>query len=430
MRSLVGVFALGALVLAGCSRCNGTKRGEHDAARGDTPFEIAPAPLVEPWRWQQASARDMAVPAGCRFTASPQRFATDTTRLFFMSPAGDPNTLAVAEGLADGGTISRARGLVSMPNESGVGGVRDVPWIHVDEPPVMASTGARFLSVLREADAFGPTVRLWLWRDGKPLEVLGDGDQLAATDARCDGESCVVLTTRASAVASPGATVWFGDASDAASSFARKDVAPEGTAKAAAPFAIARWDAASRAATIAIDSGGKIAFFAVKPDAIQGLGGVPKEHLVLDVVATKTTPLLVTTRGEPDDDGCVAQGAKVVLAAPGREAIELSSATPPASGYARPLGPGAFVTWIAPVNCKAPERKVVYGVLIGEDGVPASTPMALGNADGHAMTTSGMDVSVWLREPGGVTWIRMRCALGGMGAPAGSSSATAPLGSR
>jgi hypothetical protein len=73
---------------------------------------------------------------------------------------------------------------------------------------------------------------------------------------------------------------------------------------------------------------------------------------------------------------------------------------------------GALVTWIAPVNCKDPGRKVVYAAWVPRDGAAVS-PMALGDSDGHAAAASGSEAHVWLRRKGTVTWLRMRCGAQG-----------------
>jgi hypothetical protein len=79
------------------------------------------------------------------------------------------------------------------------------------------------------------------------------------------------------------------------------------------------------------------------------------------------------------------------------------------SGYARPLADGFLMTWIAPVNCKSAQRKVVWGQLLRSDGQPASPSMAIGDADGHAVSTRENDMEMWLRRDNAIVWLSAQC---------------------
>lgn len=404
-RMLLLPWLLSTVALSGCSSCGKDSRQGPEAATQS--LEIAPGSLEPAWTWKQAPAGNVAVPAGCRLVSAPHRHLRDTRDLFFFAAEGDTTTLAVASGDRDPGEVTRSRGLITLGIES-PGAVRDLPWLHLLDPPVMASSSKGWIALIEEPDAFTSKVRVWMWREGGRLDVLAEGDRLAAVDARCEGDRCVVLTTRVAEVATAGATLWKGDPSQPSSAWTRSDVTADKVASGSTPVGIARWGDDS--ALLAFDGQKQVAFVRVRGDGVVDEGKVDRGVVLLDVVGTRDAKVAVMTRGEPDEQGCVAEGAQVELAAVGHPPTRLPSSVPPSSGYARRLGAGAFVTWAVPVNCRIPERKVVYGLLMGPDGSPISTTMALGNADGHAVATRGDEVHVWLSDATGVTWVRAKCS--------------------
>lgn len=349
------------------------------------------------------------MPAGCRLVSPPLRLKRETEALVFFAAAGDVRSLAVATGDPDPDAVSRTRGLVTL-DPARPGRVRDLPWLHVGAPPAMASSRSGWIALLTEPEAFGPQARLWLWREDSPLEPLAQGDRLAAVDARCAGDACVLLTTRAADVATRGASVWMGSPQGAAGELERKDVEAEQVAEGSVPSGIVHWAPDTRTAVVAFEGPAHIAFLRVDGKGVHHAGKVERGEVFVDATSTRDALVAVMTRGARDANGCVKGGGQVELAAVGRDSVTIPAVVPPESGYARPLGDGgAFVTWIAPLNCKAPERKVVHGVVLGADGRPTSSAMAIGDADGHAMTTSGDQVHVWLRGSEGVTWLRATC---------------------
>lgn len=391
----------------GCSSCG--KEGGRNQPGTASSFEIAPGRLEPAWPWKTVDARDLAMPAECRLLSAPLRHARKTQSLLFVAAAGDIGTLAVATGEHDPDSVTSTRGLVTLGIEA-PGKVRDIPWLRFESPPVMASSSKGWLALLAEQDAFGPKTKAWLWREGGKLDVLAEGDQLSVVDARCDGSQCLVLTTRAADVATRGASLWMGDAGAPSEAFVRLDVNAEQVGEGAVPSGIVRWDGATKSAVVLFDGPKHVQIVRVDAKGVHDGGKVERGAVVIDAASTRDTNVVVMTRGEPDVDGCVAGGGQVEIAVPGHPSTLLPSTVPPASGYARSVGDGAFVTWIVPLNCKAPGRKVVYGLVLGADGQPVSTAMAMGNADGHAIATRGDEVHVWLRDPEGVTWLRAKCS--------------------
>jgi hypothetical protein len=391
----------------GCSSCG--KESDRDPTTTASSFEVAPGRLEPAWSWKTVDARHTAMPSECRLLSAPLRHARKTQGLLFVASAGDVGTLAVATGEHDPESVTSTRGLVTLGIESPAK-VRDVPWLRFEAPPVMASSSKGWIALLSEQDAFGPKTKAWLWREGGKLDVLADGDQLSVVDARCDGSQCLVLTTRAADVATRGASLWMGDAGAPSEAFTRVDVNADQVGEGALPSGIVRWDGATKSAVVLFDEPKHTRFVRVDAKGVHDAGKVERGVVLIDATSTRDANVVVMTRGEPDANGCVGAGGKVEIAVPGHASAFLPSTVPPASGYARSVGEGAFVTWIAPLNCRATERKVVYGVVLGADGQPLSTAMAMGNADGHAIATHGDEVHVWLRDPEGVTWLRAKCS--------------------
>ncbi len=399
------------MVGAGCSSCG--KDSSRETGQAGPPaasFEIAPGSLEVPWSWKPTDAREVAVPAGCVLSGPPHRHLRDTRNLFFFASAGDPGTLAVAHGDPTPGHVTDSRGLVSLSTDA-PGAVRDVPWLHLLDPPVMASSAKGWIALLSEHDVMGSSNRVWLWREGGHLDLLAEGDRLAPIDARCDVSGCVVLTTRAGQVATRGVTAWVGDPGAPIAGWTRLEIPAEQVKEGAVALGVVQWDVPSRSVLVVFEDPEHVTFVRATGATVKQEGKIGRGHLVLDFLAMRDGPMVVMTRGEPDANGCVAAGAKVEIATPGRPPHTLPAPVPPSSGYVRELSKGAFVTWAAPLHCRIPDRKVVYGVLLRSDGAPASSTMALGNADGHAVTTRGDEVHIWLSDPQGVTWIRAKCEL-------------------
>lgn len=388
--------------VAGCSSCEraGDRNREEPSA-----FEIAPGRPEAPWSWTETDPRPYAVPAGCRLLARPLRHARETKNVFFLAVPNDPKTLAVASGDAAPEQITVTRGLLSLDPDAKKES-RDVPWLHVASPPVLAATSRGWIALLEEPDAFSPLVRMWLWREGGKLQVVGEGDRLEVVDARCEATTCALLSTRMAAVATRGATLWLGDPQDA-SKMKRVEVPAESVPEGAVPLRIAGWNGVE--ATIAFESPQSLTFLRAGEGGLHSVGSVPRTGPVLDVAATKDSCLVAMAIGEADDEGCVGEGAKVSIASTSGEPTLIPTRGLPDSGYARRLGDGTFVTWIGPPNCKAPERKVIHGVVLDAAAKPRSSAMAMSDANGHAVTTQGNEVHLWLRDPLGVTWLRAVC---------------------
>lgn len=417
------VVAMVALMLfcSGCKRDSKSVQNKQEAAR----LQIPSAQLVEPWTWQEVGADTVAVPGGCQLVSRPLRYRRKTDDLVFVAAPGDVSRLAVAVGDPAVGQVAMRRGLVAMTGK-GDEKVQDIPWISLLQPPVMASFQTGWLAVLEQHDDATSVGRLWLWRQPNLLQQLAEGDRIEAIDAQCVPSRCVLLTTAVAKVAISGATLFIGQADQPAAAWKRVDLTGKEVEDAAIPIRIVSLD--DTEVLVAFESEKKTSFVRVKGDDRQFAGSVERAAVTLDIVATDRSVVVVGTLVDPFGDGCVSGGRRLQLAREGSEPVVLSTPAIPLSAYARRLQHGAFVSWSAPVDCSIPspvardtrriepskpKRQTVYGLLLGADGAPISSIMAMAHADGHAMTTRGEQVHLWLRDAEGVTWLKARCNTAG-----------------
>ncbi|HPB99918.1 MAG TPA: hypothetical protein PKW66_28615, partial [Polyangiaceae bacterium] len=371
----MAVTVLGAM---GCSSCRKQQRHDFDSSAPMASFEVAPGRLFSPWFWEPTDARDVALPAGCEFVGPPLRHRRSTTNLFFFASPGELHTLAMAQGDPNPDSVTESRGLVTL-SDKGAGAVRDVPWLHLTDPPLMTSSSQGWLALLVESDGLGLATRLWLWREAGAMELVAEGDRLQPIDAQCNQNGCALLTTRVGQVATRGATAWLGQPMAPMATWLRLEIPPDAVADASVPLGLVSWDASSHSALIAFEDSDRISFLRVTDTKVERQGSIERDYGIVDYLPMRDGPMVVTTWGEPDDIGCVPGGAFVQFTTLGKQAHRLRVAMLPSSGYARALEHGALITWSAPMQCNLPNRKVVYAVLLHADGAPASSIMAVGN---------------------------------------------------
>lgn len=415
------VVAVLMLFCFGCKRDSKSLQKRQPQAH----LQIPSAQLVEPWTWQEVGADTVAVPGGCRLVSRPLRYRRKTDDLVFVAAPGDVSTLAVATGDPSVDQVAMGRGLVAMTRK-GHKEVQDIPWIVLLQPPVMASFQTGWLAVLEQHDDSTSVGRLWLWRQPNLLQQLTEGDRVEAIDARCVPSRCVVLTTAVAKVATPGATLFIGQADQPAAAWKRVDLTGKEVADVAIPIRIVSLD--DTEVLVAFESEKKTFLVRVKGDERQPAGSVERAAVTLDIVATDRTVVVVGTLVDPFGDGCVSGDHRLQLARVGGDPVVLSTPATPLTAYARRLQHGAFVSWSAPVDCPTPSsgvhdsrrikpskptRQTVYGLLLGADGAPVSSIMAMAHADGHAMTTRDDHVHLWLRDAEGVTWLEATCNTAG-----------------
>jgi len=137
------------------------------------------------------------------------------------------------------------------------------------------------------------------------------------------------------------------------------------------------------------------------------MGRVPAPFGIVDATVLGRPVALVY--GAPvDDDGCATQGGVMRFSRVGAPDVDVRAPAPATNGALRPLARGGLATYIAPLGCEV-ERKVVYAIVLDDDGAPTSAPMPVGDASSFAVATQGDKVDLWIQRDDDVVWIRATC---------------------
>jgi hypothetical protein len=277
-----------------------------------------------------------------------------------------------------------------------------LPWFEPGVLPRLARSGARWLAALDHAGAGAS--RVLLWRGGE-VEVVGEGDGFEAADLACTPARCALLTTRASKVAAPGATVWIGSPDEPAAQWKPIEITPASNDSDARPLGVAAIDDA-RAVAALVEKGAVVLHAAETPP--REIARLPAPHGAIDALA-QPAPMAMAFTSAVDDDGCARDGKPGIrFVRAGAPPVDFPLPAPPMRGYLRRLAHGAIAVWIAPLGCRV-ARKVAYAVLLDEGGAPVGSPISVGDASGFAIATRGDDVDVWLQDATSVTWVRAAC---------------------
>lgn len=351
-------------------------------------------------RWEPyGNVASLGVPAGCKLETPVRRASLPGGTVRFVAPAGGSSELLLAvdrdgDGTVDADGVIDAAGKVAHP----------LPWTTLDAPPVVAKGATGFLAFDTEDTGRGVR-RGVMWRDPGRVEPLIEGERLDVVDASCEGATCAVLTTFASASAGPGATVLVGDPHAPASSWTRTDIPGGGTAW--APFSVVRVH--EGVAWVALTTSGALAVFRVERGRAESLGRIDAPFGAYDVVLGDS-PIAVAP-GESIDDHCKKDGFPVRLLRPSKDALEIDGQVPPTSVLTRPLSTGFLVLWLAPVSCRHEGRDLVRAFLLAADGKPASSAMAVSDAQGVALATHGDNVDLWLDVGHELVWVKATCRV-------------------
>lgn len=385
------------LVAAGCPRRE-APRERADAA--PPVVEVSPAPSA----WTFARVRTntgLALPDRCALRAPTTRAAVSAETRFVAEPRS-LGLLVIAD--ARGGAERLAGAGAMRLDPEGIS--RDpapLPWIAPASLPRLARAGARWIAAIDRAP------QVTLWRGGE-AETIGEGDGFEAVDLACGEDRCALVTTRPLAVAAPGAVVWIGSPREPAGRWQRSEIAPRSTDAEPHALGIAAFDAAEGRAKIAVIDRAEIVAHEVVAGAVKEIARVAAPHGALDVIAAPKLAAMGSATAV-DDAGCARDGKPGVRFA--REgaanAVDFALPAPPSRGSIRPLSRGSIATWIAPVGCRM-ERRVVYAVMLDEEGAPMGAPVPVGDASSFAAASQGDDVDLWLANASEVTWVRARCS--------------------
>jgi hypothetical protein len=357
-------------------------------------------PLLAALLWEPyGDVGSLGVPAGCKLETAVRRATLPAGTVRFVAPAGGSSELLLAvdrdgDGAVDQDGVIDAAGRVAHP----------LPWTTLDSPPIVSKGATGFLAFDTEDTGRGVR-RSVMWRDPGRIEPLIEGERLDVVDASCDASTCAVLTTFASASAGPGATVLVGDPHAPASSWRRTDIPGAGTAW--APFSVVRVH--EGVAWVALTAPGALSVFRVEQGRAASLGRIDAPFGAYDVVLGDS-PIAVAP-GESIDDPCKKDGFPVRLLRPSQDPLEIDGQVPPTSVLTRPLSTGFLVAWLSPVSCRHDGRNLVRAFLVAPDGTPASSTMAVSDAQGVALATHGDSIDLWLAVGHDLVWVKATCRI-------------------
>ncbi|HVU02737.1 MAG TPA: hypothetical protein VHE30_13340 [Polyangiaceae bacterium] len=402
--ALVAVVGLSAVLWAGACKPRrpppaATAPASATASAGPVPG-FPTVPLLEKPTWKTYDrAQDLGVPAGCRLLLPVKSTPLPAGTVRFIAPPETTSELYVAVD-ADGDGIVDRSGVLD-----GAGAVgHALPWSKIDAPPIIVHGPAGYLALDTEDTGRGAR-RLMLWRELGSVEPVVEGDALEVVDARCDGTRCAVLTTLASASAGPGATLLVGEATTPPATWARTDLPAEDARW--APLSIVRMNGTDL--TVAALSEKNLGVFEVHAGTVSPSTRIAAPFGAYDVVVG-ARPFAVAP-GESLEGGCRKDGFPLHILRAGADPLVIDGQVPPVNVLTRGLSSGFLVGWLAPVSCRHDARQFVRAFLVGPDGTPRSSTMAVADATGFALSTRGDEVDLWLAIGKELVWSKARCAL-------------------
>jgi hypothetical protein len=355
-------------------------------------------PLLDPLDWTPLKdTTAIGLPEGCAIS-SAKRARLPAGAIRFFAPEESASGLVLGVGsLADevvgGAAIFGADGRPRAP----------FPWTDFDAPPIAARASSGWVAA-DALDLRNGRRRAELWVEPDRVVELGEGESLEVVDAACHGATCAVLTTPALAATGPGATLFIVDPVSAGVS--RVDL--PGGEESFSPLSIARVD--EHGVVVALSQNGAIALFRVEGKQVTPLDRLDAPFGVYDV-ALGDAPIAVEP-GESVDKDCTKDTFSLRLARAHGPPSVIDGQVPPEAVVTRTLPHGFIVAWLAPVSCKQHGRQVVRAFLMGPDGTPRTSTMAVTDAQGFALSTHDDAIDLWLSTDGTLVWVTARCQIG------------------
>lgn len=412
MKTKLAAIALSLSGLAGCERCSGSAAVPSDAGTKAAESENVGSPplLPRPAFVAAESYRGYGIPTGCRFEGAIEESVLGTGKVRFASPRHVLDSLALARGGAER-PEAEAAGAFELD-----GGAVRLPWGELEAPPLLERTDVGWVAVWAEKRSAAS--ELLLWRGGDRAEKLAEGDQLAVADFGCALAGCAALTTLLRSAAAPGASWFFGFPQRGAASFRRVDIELGGD-EPWQPLAVARISAPGDGVA-ALSSGKHVAFAHVEGGRMTSTKIVEARFGAYD--ASFADMPLALVPGDRVDRPCGAEEFPLLVLDAEGGTHEIRTPAPPESVVLRPLDHAALAAWVAPVSCQHLERRVVHLALLDRRGIPRSSPMAVADATGFALSTRGDELSLWLRRPDSLVRLRARCPSDTPNPPLSSSA--------
>jgi hypothetical protein len=342
----------------------------------------------------------IGLPQGCALAGSVRQSSLPSGAVRFSAPAnGSALVVAVDE---NGDDSAERAGVVDDHGHVGA----TFPWNGLSAPPLMARAPAGVIAV-RSDDAGDGKRRAVLWTPPGRELLLVEGDRLDVVDSACDGSVCAVLTSFASASAGPGATLIYGDPGAPAAAWKRVDL--PGEDREFVPFSIAGFK--NGAALVALSGKGALAVWRVADGQRTRVATIETPLGAYEVLAGDV-PIAVAP-GENIDKECKKDGFMVKLLRPDGATHEVDGHVPPETAIVRELDGGFIVGWLSPTRCRTTSRQTIRAFLVGRDGTPRSSTMAVTEAEGFALSTHGENLDLWLAAAGELTWVKATCRVPG-----------------
>lgn len=400
----VPAFAVCAtLALSSCHRKETSASSAASSARANSnPANVvirAPStPLLDALDWTPAKdTTAIGLPAGCVISGA-KRARLPAGEVRFFAPGESASGMVLGVGSLDDKTVGGAAifGADGRPRAR-------FPWTELGAPPVAARASTGWVAA-DTTDLRNGQRRAELWMEPDRVVELAEGEALEVADATCRGDRCAVLTTPALASTGPGATLFVGD--PASGAFSRVDL--PGGQESFAPLSIARLD--EHDVVVALSANGAIALFRVEGKHVTPLERLDAPFGVYDVVLGDV-PVAVEP-GESIDKECTKDTFSLRLARAHGPASVIEGQVPPEAVVTRALPHGFIVAWLAPVSCKQRGRQMVHAFLMGPDGTPRTSTMAVTDARGFALSTHDDAIDLWLSTDDTLVWVTARCQIG------------------
>ena len=396
-----------ALVLAFCA-LDGCRSKSKDvppkpSASADTAgvvpgFPVPPKVSAFTWR-PLPDPGVIGLPSGCIVKGSMQRAELPRERVRFFSPVGSASELVVGTDEDGDGSVDRDAVFTAEGQPS-----RALPWRRLDAPPHFAKLKTGYLSLAVESIG-GGLERAVLWREPGRLDPVAEGEKLEALDLACADGTCALLLTRAARTAGPGATVFVGDPDAPVSTWTRTDL--PGESAGFTPFSIVALR--GKRAIVSLSAGPLFKVWSVEGGKAEPAGTITTPFGAYDVALGEVPFAVSPSRGL--DEPCTVDRFSVKLITASGRTAEVEGQVPPTQVITRKIPGGFVVAWLAPVSCRHDGQSIVRAFLIDEKGTPASSTMAVADADGFALSTDGDKIDLWLSRRGELVWVRAACGV-------------------
>jgi len=160
---------------------------------------------------------------------------------------------------------------------------------------------------------------------------------------------------------------------------------------------------------VALSEKGAMEIFRTEKEQPAHVGTVQTPLGAYDVLAAQVP--IVVAPGESIDSECNKDGFTVKLLGTDGRSFDIDGQVPPETVVVRRLETGFVVGWLSPTRCRVRSRQMIRAFLVDRNGKPATSTMAVTEADGFAMSTTGAELNLWLAFRNDLIWAKATCAV-------------------